>query len=94
VSSTVRFVIVIVPVFVTTTRYVIAEPVPGAAGFWLFTTDNPVTGACTTAPTPFEFHTVVPHGVVAFTHAVFDTAVFTHTTPTRPLIVNVVVVPG
>ena len=94
VSITTRFVSVIVPVFVTTTRYVTGEPIPGAAGSCAFTTEIPVTGACTTIPTPLLLHTVVPHGVAAITYAVFDTAVFTHTTPTRPLIVNVVVVPG
>jgi len=94
VSVTTRFVIVIVPVFATTTRYVTVAPVPGAAGVCVFTIDNPVTGAGTRIPARFVFHTVVPHGVVAMIKAVFDTPVFTHTTPIRPVIENVVLVPG
>jgi hypothetical protein len=43
VSVTVRLVIVIVPVFVTTSRYVTGVPVPGEAGTCVFTIERLVT---------------------------------------------------
>ena len=94
VSVTTRFVIVIVPVFATTIRYVTVAPVAGDAGVCVFTIDMPVTGAGITTPTGFVVHTVVPHGVDAMMKAVFETAVAAHTTPSRPVIENVVLVPG
>jgi hypothetical protein len=94
VSVTTRFVIVIVPVLATTIRYVTCAPVPGAPGVCSFDTVSPVTGAGSTAPTGFVVSTVVEHALEAITKPVFDTARSAHTTPYRPEIVNVVVVPG
>jgi hypothetical protein len=73
---------------------VTGDPVPGVAGVCVFTTDSPVTGAGTTTPTGLVTSTVVDPALDAITNPVFDTAVVAHTTPYRPEIVNVVVVPG
>jgi hypothetical protein len=73
---------------------VTGAPVPGDAGACVFTIDRFVTGAASTTATPFVVSVVVEHGLAAITNPVFDTAVVAHTTPYRPLIVNVVVVPG
>ncbi len=94
VSTTTRFVIVIVPVFTTTTLYVTGPPIPGDAGACSFDTVRPVTGADSTTPTGLVTSTVVEPALDAITNPVFDTAVSTHTTPYWPEIVNVVVVPG
>jgi len=94
VSVTVRFVIVAVPVFTITTRYVTAPPIPGEAGTCCFDTVRFVTGAGTTTTAGFVIMTVVDAPFDAITNPVFDTAVAAHTTPTLPETVNVVVVPG
>jgi hypothetical protein len=94
VSVTARDVSVIVPVFATTIRYVTAAPVPGAAGVCVFATVRAVVGAVTTTPTALVACTAVEHALAAYTNPVFETDVAAHTTPSWPLIVNVVVVPG
>jgi hypothetical protein len=94
VSVTTKLVSVIVPVFATTIRYVTAAPVPGAAGACVFATVSVVAGAVTTTPTTFVACTAVEHALAAYTNPVFETEVEAHTTPSWPLIVNVVVVPG
>ncbi len=94
VSVRVRFVIVMVPEFTTTTVYVTGDPVTGVAGVCVFTTDSPVAGAATVTPTAFVASTVVDSPSDATTNPVFETATATHTTPMFPEIVNVVVVPG
>ncbi len=81
VSVTTRFVIVIVPEFTITIRYVTGLPVPGAAGVCSSDTVNPVTGAGSTAPTGFVVIVVVEHRLVAITKPVFDTARSAQTTP-------------
>jgi hypothetical protein len=89
VSTTVRLVSVAAPAFVTTTRYVIASPTPGFAGTCCFTTDTFVTGGFTHPPTAFEKLSITAHAVPAITYAVFVTIVGAHTSPIRPVIVNV-----
>jgi hypothetical protein len=85
----VRLVIVIIPVFVTTSRYVTGAPVPGDAGVCVFTIVRLVTAGWITDPTTFVASPTVPHTPVPVTYAVFDTAVGAHTTPTNPVTVNV-----
>jgi len=83
VSVTTRFVIVIVPVFATTIRYVTVAPVAGDAGVCVFTIDSPAFTAGITFPTTLlaclvsTAHEISP----PMTNAVFDTDVVTHTSP-------------
>ena len=94
VSVTVSDVTVIVPLFVTTIRYVIGFPVTGDGCTCVFTIDRFVTAGWITAPTAFVTSTVVEHAFHATTNPVFEIDVAAHTTPIVPVIVNVVVVPG
>jgi len=83
VSVTTRFVIVAVPVFATTTRYVTELPVPGAAGVCVLSTDSPVrTGGITFPTTLLACVVSTAHEISPpMTNAVFDTDVVTHTSP-------------
>jgi hypothetical protein len=94
VSVTVSDVIVIVPLFVTTIRYVTGFPVTGEGCTCVFTIERFVTAGWITMPTGFVISTVVEHAVDATTYPVFEIVVAAHTTPICPLTVNVVVVPG
>jgi len=90
VSTTIRSVIVALPVFVTTIWYVTDDPIPGFAGIWFFTTEMPTAYADASKFVLFVSRFVaLKQAVLATIYAVLLSSVDTLTHPTVPVIVNV-----
>ena len=98
VSATSTRVSVADPVFRTSIRHVTAVPAASAdpvAGVCVLPTRRFATGGPTTVPVaPLVIAFPVEHGVPTSTYAVFDRTVGPHTSPTAPVIVNVIDVFG
>jgi hypothetical protein len=81
VSVTIRFVIVAVPLFVTTIEYVTGAPMPGDAGVWILDTVRFVVSAGKSTPTAPLNRFTCEHTFPPVPYDVFETCVAAQTTP-------------